>query len=101
MIIIIIIIICCSAVSGETPPENPYMMPSTKTDLLPPSEGMHEALFIINNANNFIKEVLFIILHCVLYIHVVGTTYYIHYTFTLCTLCAGSWYMYTDTCTLL
>ena len=72
IIIIIIIFILFSAIEGETAPENPYMIPSRKVDLLPPSEGMHEALFIINNSNRVInKEV-----HYYVQVHVdIGCTY--------------------------
>lgn len=37
---------------------NPYMLPSQRGDLQPPSDGMHQALFTIDHSKRFIKEVL-------------------------------------------
>ena len=52
-------LMCFSGVEGETPPENPHMIPSRKADLLVPVAGMHEALFLSNNSNNrLVNEVV-------------------------------------------
>ena len=42
---------------SEEPQFNPYMLPSHGNDLLPPSDGMHQALFTIEHSKRFIKEV--------------------------------------------
>ena len=36
---------------------NPYMIPCQPSDLLPPSDGMHQALFTIEHSKRFIREV--------------------------------------------
>ena len=41
----------------DSPKINPYMLPSQRGDLQPPSDGMHQALFTIDHSKRFIKEV--------------------------------------------
>lgn len=43
--------------NGDSPKNNPYMLPSQREDLQPPSDGMHQALFAIDHSKRFIKEV--------------------------------------------
>ena len=41
----------------EEPQLNPYMIPSKTDDLQVASDGMHQALFVIDHSKRFIKEV--------------------------------------------
>jgi len=43
--------------TSETIPLNPYMVPAKRGDLENPSDGMHQALFTIDNSKRFIREV--------------------------------------------
>lgn len=87
-----------SDVPNEVTPENPYMIPNKREDLLPPSEGMHDVLFVIVNSNSrFIKEVR---LHAPIYVHVShnnGRDFRTQYT---CTVYYGTLFLLCSICTL-
>ena len=43
--------------AADEPQINPYTIPSNPSDLRPPSDGMHQALFTIEHSKRFIREV--------------------------------------------
>ena len=43
--------------ANDSVPLNSYMVPAKRTDLQSPSDGMHQALFTIDNSKRFIREV--------------------------------------------
>ena len=43
--------------SNEEEQLNPYMIPAKISELRPPSDGMHQALFTIDCSKRFIREV--------------------------------------------
>ena len=43
--------------TNDSIPLNPYMVPAKRSDLQSPSDGMHQALFTIDNSKRFMREV--------------------------------------------
>ena len=54
--------------SNEDAGLNPYTIPAKIAELVPPSDGMHQALFTIDCSKRFIREVSDVILEMMKYI---------------------------------